>query len=111
MCTSEVAPGTGPPPHWHEKEDEWFLVLDGRAEFFKDGTWTEVPPGTAVFIPRGTVHAFRNPGDTPLKQVIHTAPSGFETFFSRVAVAFNAERGPDMEAIARISAEHGVHYA
>ena len=59
-------PGGGPPPHYHENEDEWFFPLEGRAEFFLDGTWKEVPIGIIVFVPRGTVHTFRNPGETPL---------------------------------------------
>jgi quercetin dioxygenase-like cupin family protein len=104
-------PGGGPPPHWHEHDDEWFYVLEGRVEFLKQGEWTEVPPGTSVFMPRGMVHSFRNVGDTPLKQLIHTAPSGFETFFTRSAAEFDREGGPDLAAIAEIGAEHGIHFA
>ena len=110
MFTNVTQPGCGPPPHRHDREDEWFLVLEGRAEFFKDGVWTEVPVGTSVFMERGTVHTFRNIGDTPLKQVIHTSPSGFETFFSRCAGEFNKAGGPDMARIVEISAEHGITY-
>lgn len=111
MFVNVTAPGGGPPPHRHDHEDEWFYVVEGRAEFFQDGVWTEVPPGTVVFMPRGSVHAFRNAGDTPLKQIIHTAPSGFETFFARIAEEFNRDGGPDMTRVVEISAEHGIHYA
>ena len=111
MFVNVTAPGGGPPPHRHENEDEWFYVVEGRAEFFQDGVWTEVPTGTAVFMPRGSVHAFRNAGDTPLKQIIHTAPSGFETFFARIAEEFNGDGGPDMDRVVEISAEHGIYYA
>lgn len=113
-CTGfvvETPPGGGPPPHWHDHEDEWFLVLEGRAEFFKDGVWQAVPEGSAVFAPRGSVHAFRNAGDTTLRQVIHTSPAGFEVFFTRIAEEFHREGGPDMARIVEISAEHGIHYA
>ena len=110
MFVNVTAPGGGPPPHRHEHEDEWFYVLEGRAEFFQDGVWTEVPAGTSVFMPRGSVHAFRNAGDTPLRQIIHTAPSGFETFFARIAEEFNREGGPDMERVVGISGEFGISY-
>ncbi|OYV05362.1 MAG: cupin [Verrucomicrobiales bacterium VVV1] len=110
MFLSITAPGMGPPPHLHEKEDEWFHVLEGRVEFFKDGAWTEVPPGTSVFIPRGAVHSFRNVGDTPLKQLIQTAPSGFETFFTRCAEEFHREGGPDMGRVAQIAGELGIRF-
>jgi len=83
----ETPPGGGPPPHDHDNEDEWFYPLEGR-EFYVDGKWTEVPTGTVVFVPRGTVHAFRNPGAAPLKMLIHTAPSGFEHFLERSAEEF-----------------------
>ena len=111
MLSSETAPGCGPPPHWHEKDDEWFLVLDGQAEFFMDGEWAGVPVGTAVHVPHGTVHAFRNIGSTPLKQIIHLSPSGFEIFFERCAVEFRREGGPDMAVITAIAAEHGIRFA
>jgi len=110
MFVNETAPGCGPPPHRHDAEDEWFHVLEGQAEFFKDGEWTAVPPGSSVFMPRGSVHTFRNAGNTPLKQLIHTSPSGFETFFTRCAVEFHREGGCDMGKVVEISAEHGIYY-
>ncbi len=110
MFTSVTPPGGGPPPHRHENEDEWFLVLEGRAEFFHDGKWTEVSVGGSVFMQRGTVHTFRNAGDAPLKLLIQTAPSGFETFFTRCAAEFHQPGGPDMAKIMEISAEHGISY-
>jgi quercetin dioxygenase-like cupin family protein len=110
MFTTVTPPGSGPPPHYHSNEDEWFYVLEGRVEFFIENKWTEVPIGTAVFIPRGAVHTFRNAGTGPLKSLIHTAPSGFETFFSRCADEFARPGGPDMGRIVEIAAEHGIHF-
>jgi mannose-6-phosphate isomerase-like protein (cupin superfamily) len=110
MFTSVQPPGVGPPPHYHRNEDEWFLVLDGRAEFFRDGAWFEVPEGTALFVPKGVVHAFRNPGDRPQRILVHTAPGGVETFFRRCAEEFAKPGGPDMARIIQISNEHGIEY-
>lgn len=108
MFTEITSPGGGPPPHSHAAEDEWFHVLEGRAAFLKDGDWVEVPPESTVFIPKGTVHSFKNVGDTPLKQLITVAPAGIETFFARCAEEFQKPEGPDMERILAISAEHGI---
>jgi mannose-6-phosphate isomerase-like protein (cupin superfamily) len=110
MFTSVTPPGGGPPPHYHLNEDEWFLVLEGRAEFFKEGIWSEVPVGTAVYAPRGVVHSFRNPGDTPLKMLLHTSPCGFETFFARCEQEFNKPGAPEMGRLLQIAAEHGIHF-
>ena len=110
MFTSVTPPGGGPPPHYHLNEDEWFLVLEGRAEFFKEGIWSEVPVGTAVYAPRGVVHSFRNPGPTPLKMLLHTSPCGFETFFARCEREFAKPGPPDMARLVQIAAEHGIHF-
>ncbi|KAB2675594.1 MAG: cupin domain-containing protein [Verrucomicrobia bacterium] len=110
MFTDVTPPGGGPPPHYHRNEEEWFLVLEGRVEFFRDGAWGEVPVGTTVFIPRGLVHTFRNCGDTPLKLLIHTKPAGFEVFFGRCADEFAKPGPPDMARIVGIAAEHGIHF-
>lgn len=32
------APGFGPPPHVHHREDELFYALEGAATFWCDGT-------------------------------------------------------------------------
>lgn len=48
MFVNVTSPGGGPPPHRHDGEDEWFHVLEGKAEFLKDGEWIPVPPGASV---------------------------------------------------------------
>ncbi len=110
MFTAVTPPGGGPPPHYHSNEEEWFLPLEGCVEFFMDGTWREVSLGTVVFMPRGAVHTFRNSGQTPLRMLVHTAPSGFENFFSRCADEFARPGPPDMQRIIAISAEHGIYF-
>ena len=111
MFSAVTPPGGGPPPHYHANEDEWFFVQEGRAEFLKDNAWAEAPIGTVVFTPRGVVHTFRNPGDTPLRMMVHTAPSGFEVFFSRCAEEFAKPGPPNMPRLVEIAAEHGIHFA
>jgi quercetin dioxygenase-like cupin family protein len=110
MFTDTTPPGGGPPPHYHITEDEWFLVLEGRASFLNNGEWTEVPAGSAVFMPKGCVHTFKNIGNTPLKQIITTSPAGFEEFFSKCAEEFSKPGNIDMNRIAAIGAEHDIHF-
>jgi len=110
IFTDITPPGGGPPPHYHQNEDEWFFPMEGRVEFFLGGEWREVPMRTVVFLPRGTVHTFRNIGDRPLVMLTHTAPSGFETFFARCAAEFAKPGPPDMARIVEISAEHGIFF-
>lgn len=103
-------PEGGPPPHYHENEDEWFHVLEGRVSFFHDGKWTEVGPGARVWAPRGSIHTFKNTGEIPSRMMLTTSPSGFETFFARCAEEFAKPNGPDMPRIMEIAAEHGIHF-
>lgn len=110
LWTEVTPPGGGPPPHYHEREDETFYVLEGRIAFFRDGAWEEVPVGTTAFMPKKSVHSFKNVGDTPAKLLISTRPAGFEVFFARCAEEFAKETPPDMDRIVAISAEHGIHF-
>lgn len=110
MWTNISPPGGGPPPHHHDNEDEWFWPLSGSAEFLKDGEWVKVPAKTAVFMPRGSVHTFRNPNDEPLHMLIQTMPGGFDRFFEECAEEFDKDGPPDMDEIVAISARYGIHY-
>jgi quercetin dioxygenase-like cupin family protein len=101
-------PGGGPPPHVHRQEDELFLVAEGRISYFIEGEWTEVGVGGVVYLPRGTVHCYRNVGTTPSRHWILTTPSGFERFFARCADEFANPGGPDMERIVAIHQDHGI---
>ena len=109
---SEITPpGGGPPPHYHTNEDEWFIVQEGRVEFFSDGKWSEFAVGSILFMPRNHVHAFRNAGDTPSRVLIATVPGGFDKYFARCADEFAKPGGPDMQRIFEINAEHGIYFA
>lgn len=110
MWTNITPPGGGPPPHYHDHEEEWFWPLSGPAEFLKDGNWFQVPARTAVFMPRGSVHAFRNPTTEPMEMLIQTMPGGFDRFFAECAAEFSNDGPPDMGRIIAISKNYGIHY-
>jgi mannose-6-phosphate isomerase-like protein (cupin superfamily) len=112
MFTNVTPVGGGPPPHRHEREDEWFFVLEGQVSFLAAaGRWTEpLGPGTSAFVPRGAVHAFKNVGQVPLKQLITTSPAGFEIFFARSETEFQRPGGPRMEMLMEIAEEFGIAF-
>jgi mannose-6-phosphate isomerase-like protein (cupin superfamily) len=73
--------GGGPPPHVHTREDEFFFVLDGTFEVrIGDETHT-LGPGGHAYVPRGTVHNFRNTEQTPSRMLVGFTPGGIEGFF------------------------------
>lgn len=103
-------PDGGPPPHYHTREDEWFHVIEGRMSFLLDGQWREAGPGSGVFVPKNSIHAFKNTGGTPSRMIVTASPAGFEDFFGRAAGEFARPDGPDMERVVQIAADHGIHF-
>jgi mannose-6-phosphate isomerase-like protein (cupin superfamily) len=57
------------PPHRH-LEDEFFFVLEGRAEFYLDGKTKVAGPYTSFYCPSNVEHGIRNVGDTILKYLV-----------------------------------------
>jgi mannose-6-phosphate isomerase-like protein (cupin superfamily) len=57
------------PPHRHP-EDEFFFVLEGRAEFYLDGKKKVAGPYTSFYCPSNSEHGIRNVGDVVLKYLV-----------------------------------------
>jgi quercetin dioxygenase-like cupin family protein len=110
MFTELTPPGGGPPPHWHENEDEWFHVIEGTVSFLVEGQWTDAHPGDTVFAPRETVHTFKNNTSNVTRMVIQTSPAGFEKFFAEEAEEFAKPGGPDMQRVMQIADAYGIHF-
>lgn len=67
---SVVAPGKSThAPHKH-KEDEFFYVLEGKAEFYLDGKEVVVNANTSLYCPSYSMHGISNAGDTELKYLV-----------------------------------------
>ena len=73
------SPGDGPPRHVHHSNDELFYVLEGEFLFLVGERQESVSAETCVFVPRGTVHAYKVIGSERgrlLSAVIPGARSG-----------------------------------
>jgi quercetin dioxygenase-like cupin family protein len=110
-----TAPGGGPPPHIHTREDEFFYVLDGTFEIRIGDEVHALGPGGFAYVPRGTVHNFRNTAGTPSRILVGFTPGGMETFFQEAGQPATDD-GPappvDEHEIARTMAaapSYGVH--
>ena len=102
-----TAPGGGPPPHVHTREDEFFHVLDGTFEIRIGDELHRVGPGGFAYVPRGTIHNFRNTADTPSRILIGFSPAGMEGFFreaGRPALDDGSAPAMDEDEIARTMA-------
>ncbi len=56
-------------PHTHS-EDEFFFVLEGKAEFYLNGETKVGEKYSAFYCPRNSEHGIRNIGDTELKYLV-----------------------------------------
>jgi mannose-6-phosphate isomerase-like protein (cupin superfamily) len=81
-----TAPGGGPPPHVHTREDEFFYVLDGAFEIRIGDEIHALGPGGFAYVPRGTVHNFRNTAATSSRILVGFTPGGMEGFFRESGV-------------------------
>ena len=102
-----TAPGGGPPPHVHTREDEFFYVLDGSFEIRIGDRLHAVGPGGFAYVPRGTVHNFRNTAETPSRILVGFTPAGMEGFLresGRPATDAGPAPAVDADEIARTMA-------
>jgi quercetin dioxygenase-like cupin family protein len=76
-----TTPEGGPPPHIHTHEDESFFVLDGTFEVRIGEELHVLEAGGYAYVPRGTVHNFRNTAETASRILVGFTPAGIEGFF------------------------------
>lgn len=111
--------GYSSPLHRHLRDDETFLVLDGRVELVADGEEHVAHAGSTIFLPRHTVHGFVVASPTARFLTVHN-PGGFDRFTNQVgspAVLDAADETleppagvvpPTPEELTRIAAGYGI---
>jgi quercetin dioxygenase-like cupin family protein len=108
--------GGEPPPHVHDREDEFFYILDGKVTFKIGEQMIDAGPGGFVWAPRKVPHAFMF--DTPtVRMLIGFLPAGQDEVFLCFSTAADssAQAGApvgdlDYSAIEAADAEAGVTY-
>lgn len=81
-----VAPGGGPPPHVHRREEEGFFILEGEITFTINGEPVVAKAGTFANMPIGVPHTFKNETNQPAKMLVTLVPAGMEQMFFEVGV-------------------------
>jgi len=99
---AEIKPGEGPPPHLHRDREEYFFVLEGSYSLAVNGKESTIGPGTLVFVPRGTVHTFKNVSSGMGKLLEWTIPGSNGDYF-RAMSKMEAAGGFNPETFAAIN--------
>ena len=111
-------PEAGPPPNIHYQQDEAFYVLEGTFSLLGGDETIEAGPGSFARVPRGTVHTFKNIGESTGKLLISsTFPGSHESFFRDVGIpvsdmeTFQPPGGrPDMEKVLASAERNDIHF-
>jgi quercetin dioxygenase-like cupin family protein len=64
-----LGPGDRVMLHTHPVE-EAIMIMSGQGEASLDGEIVEIASGMSLFFPAGSIHGFRNTGNTPMQVVI-----------------------------------------
>jgi quercetin dioxygenase-like cupin family protein len=110
-----VAPGGGPPPHIHSREEEGFYILEGEIAFQVGQQRIVASAGMFANMAIGTLHSFKNETDRPARMLISVAPAGLEQMFFDVGrpVPEGAQTAPpptreEMEKLLSIAGRYGI---
>lgn len=102
-----VGPGEGPPLHSHSWAS-WDVVVRGSVLMRIEDETYELGPGDFTYTPPEVVHTFMGVGDTEAVVVGYSWPGGFQHMYAEMERIFQAPDGPDFEALAALSQQHGV---
>ncbi len=90
VCEATTLPGDGVSLHVHERDDEFYYILEGALEMEAGGDHFTAAAGALVVIPRTVPHKFRNSGTVPARALMIFRPGGFDDMLEQLR---EAERG------------------
>ncbi len=89
------------PRHVHHNDDEAWYVLEGALCVKRGEEVVDVPAGSGVLVPRGTVHTYWNPGPGPVRYLLFMTPG-----ILRLIDAIHALQDRNPKALAELFKQH-----
>jgi mannose-6-phosphate isomerase-like protein (cupin superfamily) len=103
LFESVFPPGAGMPfLHLHRSYEEAFYVIEGDVRFQLGADELDAGPGSAVLVPAGVPHCFRNDGSTDVRWFVVAAPAAAVTAIEEAA----AVAPGDLEHLVEIFDRH-----
>ena len=110
-----VMPPTTPgaSPHYHRGFSETFYILDGELDVLNGGDWVKAGPGDLVYVPKESVHGFRNSTESEVRFLILFTPGvAREDYFAanaaRRAAGITLSES-EQDAFAALHDQYNVH--
>jgi mannose-6-phosphate isomerase-like protein (cupin superfamily) len=118
LIEGSPSPGTEPPPHVHEREDELFYILEGEIDAYIGNEVFKVSAGECLFLPKLKPHTFivRSPR---CRSLVLFVPGGLDGHFrarSSPAEKLELPTGTatystsNLEPVIRAFKEYGVRF-
>ena len=105
-----VESGVGPGRHIHHHQDETFFFLEGIFDVEVGGKLYQMKPGDVAFIPKGTIHAFKNAGENQGRlRYIFSPALTIEEMFREFYKALNAGELSE-KIMSEIALKHGQEF-
>ena len=118
LLDSIGARGDMAPLHLHEKDDEFFYVLEGEIDYWVgDAEPVRAGPGALVYAPRGIPHTYRVESESGARWLVLTGPGDFEPFVTALGRPAEAPTLPpptapptpeQAEGMVALAHEHGI---
>jgi mannose-6-phosphate isomerase-like protein (cupin superfamily) len=100
VIESVAVAGCGVPSHFHQNEDEHFLILEGTYRFVCEDKAFEAAAGTSVTVPKGARHAWRQVSDSHGRALVVFTPGGCEQILQDMV-------GTPRNALEELAARYG----
>jgi mannose-6-phosphate isomerase-like protein (cupin superfamily) len=113
IAEETTPPQGGPPPHLHQQEGEVLYVLEGEVEFLVGERTIRAGTGSCAYIPKRTLHTFKNVGTSHSKVLAILTPGGLDKCFLEAGEpameGSSAPEGePDVGRIVEIGQKYGL---
>jgi mannose-6-phosphate isomerase-like protein (cupin superfamily) len=83
-------PGDGVPLHVHDRDEEFYYILEGSLEMQAGDQRFTAEAGALVVIPRDVPHRFRNACSVPARALMIFRPGGFDEMIGELRQAATA---------------------
>jgi quercetin dioxygenase-like cupin family protein len=101
----------GPPPHYHKEATETFYVIEGELWMRVWDREFTAGPGSFVFVPAGTPHAFANRSGEPVRFLGHASTPAIKNLILDAVEMMRAGAWPpDRQTLDDLGRRHDTHY-
>src|SRR5260370_329654 len=109
VCEMTTMPGEGVSLHVHDRDEEFYYILEGAYQMEAGDERFTAEAGAIVVIPRDVPHQFRNAGNVPARALMIFRPGGFYELLCDMREAA-AARPLDAKQRNAILTKWGVHF-